>query len=38
MEADSQDIYDQAVAEQTENTPETPSEAPTEAKDRKSVV
>ena len=33
MEADSQDIYDQAVAEQTENVPETPVEAPVEAKE-----
>jgi hypothetical protein len=32
MEATEQDIYDQAIGEQVENTPETPVEAPTEAK------
>jgi hypothetical protein len=32
MEATEQDIYNQAIGEQVENTPETPVEAPTEAK------
>jgi hypothetical protein len=32
MEATDKDVYDQAIGEQVENTPETPVEAPTEAK------
>jgi hypothetical protein len=33
MESTEQDVYDQSIAEQTENTPETPVEAPVEAKE-----
>jgi hypothetical protein len=35
MEATDQEIFDQAIGEQTENVPETPTEAPTEAKEER---